>query len=248
MINKLIVLAVFVAASFAFTTNVEINKPTSVEKTIEITEPETEEVSEEEEIALLYNDFALNNENMPSLISFTNGIKGYNKLLAEGEIENEVLTIVDFSLPSTEKRMWILDMTDNKVLYNTFVAHGRNTGGNEATKFSNIPNSFQSSLGFYMTDGTYYGGNGLSLYLDGMEEGFNSKARERYIVLHGADYATPDFITRTGRLGRSYGCPSVPTELNKEIIDTIKGKSVMFIYHTDENYAKNSKYLNQQSV
>ena len=144
--------------------------------------------------------------------------------------------------------MWILDMTTQKVLYNTVVAHGKNTGLDMANNFSNIENSFQSSLGFYVTAETYYGKNGLSLFIDGQEEGFNSNARQRYVVVHGADYATPEFITRNGRLGRSLGCPAVPTKISKEVINTIKGNSVLFIYHTNEEYAKKSTYLNPATV
>ena len=114
-----------------------------------------------------------------------------------------------------------------------------------ATKFSNIPSSHQSSLGFYVTAETYYGKNGLSLFIDGMEKKFNSKARERYIVVHGSDYATENYIQRSGRLGRSWGCPAVPRKLAKEIIGTIKEKSAFFIYHPNQTYLENSSFLNQ---
>ena len=117
-----------------------------------------------------------------------------------------------------------------------------------ATKFSNTPNSLQSSLGFYVTAETYYGKNGLSLFIDGMEEEFNSKARERYVVIHGADYAKEDSIKRLGRLGRSYGCPAVPTEVSIEIIELIKEGSALFIYHNSDDYIAKSTYLNSQAV
>ena len=243
-------MAVFVTASFAFTTYEPTTNPTSPEKT-ELSEskplPEAEPTAEEK-INLLYEEFAAVNANMPSQVSFTYALTGYNKLEAEKKIKNNLLTIVDFSLPSTEKRMWILDMDKNKVIYHTFVSHGQNTGGNMATKFSNTPNSLQSSLGFYVTAETYYGKNGLSLFIDGMEKEFNSKARERYVVIHGADYAKEESIKRLGRLGRSYGCPAVPTEVSKEIINTIKGGSALFIYHNSDNYIANSTYLNSQAV
>lgn len=247
MIKKLTLLVLFFTATLVFSSKAEsnTNKPASPEKVVaSIAEP----VSEEDEIAAMYDSFALANENVPSLISFTNGITGYNKLVEEGKIKNELLTIVDFSLPSTEKRMWVLDMSNNKVLYHTHVSHGRNTGGNMASKFSNIQNSNQSSLGFYVTDGTYFGKNGLSLYLDGMEKGFNSNARDRYVVIHGADYANPGFISKAGRLGRSLGCPALPTAVSKEIIHKIKGKSALFIYHPNKDYAKKSTYLNPPVV
>ena len=113
-----------------------------------------------------------------------------------------------------------------------------------ATSFSDTPNSNQSSLGFYVTAETYYGKNGLSLFIDGQEKGFNSNARERYVVIHGAEYSNPDFIGKTGRLGRSLGCPALPTDVSEEIIHKIKGKSALFIYHPNKEYAKKSTYLN----
>lgn len=243
MINKFLILAAFLTASFAFTPNTSEKKSTSEPAEVKpaVADPA---LSAEEEINLLYEAFSAENATMPSRIAFKNGIMGYQKLEEEGKIKKELLTIVDFGLNSTEKRMWILDMKSQKVLYNTYVSHGKNTGGNKATKFSNTPNSFQSSLGFYVTAETYYGKNGLSLFIDGMEEGFNSNARDRYVVVHGADYATQDFINRAGRLGRSYGCPAVPTKVSKEIINKIKGQSVLFIYHPNKNYLENSKYLN----
>jgi len=199
--------------------------------------------SEEDAILTLYSIFNKQNDSMPQLKSFSNAIKGYSKLKAQGKIKNETLTIIDFSLSSTAKRLWVLDMTTNKVLFNTVVAHGRNTGGEYATRFSNINNSNQSSLGFYVTDNTYYGKNGLSLFLDGQEKGFNDNARRRYVVFHGAKYSNPDFAKRNGRLGRSLGCPAVPTKVNTAIINTIKNKSCLFIYHPNKNYNTNSKLI-----
>lgn len=243
MTNKIFLFATFIFSSLSFTSATHETPAPEVEK-VTIKEVKITEPSAEEKVELLYENFLNNNENMPALAVFSNGITGYEKLKAENKIQNELLTIVDFGLPSTEKRMWILDMITQKVLFHTYVAHGRNTGGNMATEFSNTPESFQSSLGFYVTAETYYGGNGLSLFIDGMEEEFNSKARERYVVIHGADYATEDFINRAGRLGRSYGCPAVPMGISKEIINTIKGGSALFVFSQDKNYLENSEYLN----
>jgi hypothetical protein len=134
-------------------------------------------------------------------------------------------------------------MENNKVLFHSLVAHGQKTGGEFATKFSNKVNSHQSSLGFYVTGETYYGKNGLSMFIDGMEEKFNSKARDRYVVMHGANYANPEFINKLGRLGRSYGCPAIPTALTQDVIDTIKGKSVLYIHSTDKTYLSESKMI-----
>lgn len=247
MKKKLLAVITALTATFVLTTSAESNPieaKVTAELNMEIHDNISTPLSEEEVVAARYMAFTENNEDMPTLKTFSDGISGYDKLVEEGDVKKELLTLVDFSLPSTKKRLWVLDMKNNEVLYHTYVSHGRNTGGNMAESFSNLEGSFQSSLGFYLTAETYYGKNGLSLFLDGKEEGFNSNARSRYVVMHGADYANPDFITRAGRLGRSLGCPAVPTELAKDIIGTIKGQSVLFTYHSDEDYQNNSTYLN----
>jgi hypothetical protein len=197
----------------------------------------------EDDIVSLYETFLNQNTSMPQLVSFSNAIRGYSKLKSQGKIENETLTIIDFSLSSKAKRLWVLDMTTHKVLFNTVVAHGKNTGGEFATKFSNKNNSNQSSLGFYITDNTYYGKNGLSLFLNGQEKGINDNARKRYVVFHGAKYANPNFAKKHGRLGRSLGCPAVPTAFNTAIIKRIKNKSCLFIYHPNKNYQEVSQLI-----
>lgn len=237
-------MAVFLTASLAFTTNKPATELLPTNNISEELAAPAAEPSAEEKISLLYEEFAVLNADLPSELSFTYALTGYNKLENQNKISNHLLTVVDFSLPSTQKRMWILNMETNKVLYHTYVSHGQNTGGNMATKFSNTVNSLQSSLGFYVTAETYYGKNGLSLFIDGMEKEFNSKARERYVVIHGADYAQENSIEKWGRLGRSYGCPAVPTQLSKEIINTIKGGSALFIYHPNKNYISKSTFLN----
>ncbi len=161
--------------------------------------------------------------------------------LDEMEYGNEdIVTIIDFSKPSTEKRLFILDLRNQQVLYQTFVAHGKNTGANMATKFSNNKGSNQSSLGLYRTGESYQGKHGYSLRLDGLEKGFNDHARSRAVVMHSANYVSEDFIKRHGRLGRSWGCPAVPVEISEEIIDLIKGGSCLYIYANDSNYIENS--------
>lgn len=191
----------------------------------------------------LYTSFSIKNISVPQLKSFALAVKGYNKLFTLGKIKNQTLTIIDFTLSSVKKRMWVLDMVNHKVLYNTVVAHGINTGGEFATNFSNKNGSNKSSLGFYVTNETYYGKNGLSMFLDGQERGINDNARERYVVFHGAKYANQNFINKQGRLGRSLGCPAVPTAISGEIINKIKGKSCMFIYHSNKNYQIKSKFI-----
>ncbi|EGQ9815157.1 murein L,D-transpeptidase catalytic domain family protein [Vibrio parahaemolyticus] len=142
--------------------------------------------------------------------------------------KKSILTIIDYSKPSTEKRFYVVDVNKKKLIYNTYVAHGVNSGKKTATQFSNVVNSRKTSLGTFLTDTTYYGSNGYSLRLDGLSSGLNDKARERYIVVHGANYANPSFIKKNGYLGRSWGCPALPQKLSREIIDTIKGGSVIY--------------------
>jgi hypothetical protein len=161
--------------------------------------------------------------------------------LDEMEYGNEdIVTIIDFSKPSTEKRLFILDLKKQQILYHTFVAHGKNTGANMATKFSNNKGSNQSSLGLYRTGESYQGKHGYSLRLDGLEKGFNDNARSRAVVMHSASYVSESFIKRHGRLGRSWGCPAVPVEFSEEIIDLIKGGSCLYIYADDISYLENS--------
>lgn len=168
---------------------------------------------------------------------FKNAMESLNEM----EYNNEdIVTIIDFSKPSAEKRLFILDLKNQKLLYLTFVAHGKNTGLNIATKFSNTNRSLQSSLGLYQTGEPYQGKHGYSLRLDGLEKGFNDNARSRAIVIHGAEYVSEDFIESHGRLGRSWGCPALPVEETKEIIDLIKGGTCLYIYADDKNYLENS--------
>ena len=187
--------------------------------------------------ALLYEQM-----NLSELIqydAFKAAFTGYKKL----NNNNSILTVIDFSLPSTEKRMYVLDLARKEVLFNSYVAHGQKSGGNYATSFSNRNGSHQSSLGFYRTSSTYQGGNGYSLLLDGLEKGINDEARSRAIVIHGADYCSEQVIRSAGRLGRSYGCPALPRELAKPIINTIKGGSLLFIYSDRTDYPAMSEVV-----
>jgi hypothetical protein len=179
-----------------------------------------------------------------SLKAFQYGLTGYRNLKAMDPNLGSHLAIIDFSQPSDRERLVIYNVDLNQVAFTSLVAHGRNSGENMATAFSNTVRSFQSSLGFYHTAETYQGQHGYSMRLDGLEAGFNDRARERAVVMHGADYATRDFIERNGRLGRSYGCPSLPPELSAEIIDYLKEDHVIFIYADDAAYLSSSKILN----
>jgi len=178
--------------------------------------------------------------------AFNFALRGFERLKKEGKLLNEsVLTIIDFSQSSNNKRMYVIDLARKALLFNTYVAHGRNTGEEFAEKFSNIPGTLQSSLGFYLTENMAIGSKvGLSLILKGIEKGINDKAEEREIIMHGADYATEDFIQKNGRLGRSYGCPSLPPDLIKPVAETIKNGTCLFIYKHDDNYIHKSSVLN----
>jgi L,D-transpeptidase catalytic domain len=169
---------------------------------------------------------------------------GFKKIKTEGRLVNDtVLSIVDFSQPSDKKRLYVLDLKNYKVLYNTLVAHGKKSGKLWAESFSNRPSSGKSSIGFYLTGQSYKGSNGYSLKLDGLEKGFNNNAASRAIVLHGADYVCDSYINMQGYIGRSEGCPAVPVQFAKDIINTIKDGSCLFIYHSDKVYRQYSSIL-----
>ncbi len=192
----------------------------------------------------LYTTLELEKNGLSST-AFELGLKGWQKMVESGMIaKTNLLTICDFSQSANNKRMYVIDMASGKLLFQSLVAHGRNTGDEFAKYFSNKPSSYQSSLGFYATKQTYNGEHGLSLKLFGLEKGFNDKADERAIVIHGADYVCESFINKNGRLGRSLGCPSIPFEIHKQVIETIKGGSCLFIYYPDKNYIQKSKVLN----
>ena len=176
---------------------------------------------------------------------FDAALKGFNKLMAKGVLNKDsILTIADFSKSSREKRLYVLDLKNMKVLFNTFVAHGKGSGMDYARNFSNKPRSNKSSLGFYITEDTYFGSNGYSLRLSGVERGYNDKAESRAIVMHGADYVSERFASSTGHLGRSFGCPAIPMGEHKDIIDSVKNGSLIFLYFNDKRYLHSSKLLN----
>lgn len=175
---------------------------------------------------------------------FNKAYQGFINVQSQHLVNSPILTICDFTQSSNEKRLWVIDFSQNKVLFNTLVSHGRNTGEEYAVSFSNKMSSYQSSLGFYLTDVTYQGGNGYSLKLKGLEPNVNDKAMDRAIVMHGADYCSEAFIAQHGRLGRSYGCPAVPREYNAAIINTIKQQTVLYIHSDNQQYMASSKWLN----
>lgn len=199
-------------------TNLTDSKIVTIEKTVD-------------ENMSIYNQLDANSYALPNFECFSVAIDGFNRLKEKGLVQKNILTLVDFSLSSNSKRLWVIDLDTNVILFQTLVAHGRNTGEEFAKAFSNQAESFKSSVGFYATAEVYNGKHGLSLKLDGLEKGLNDKARERAVVIHGADYVSESFIKQNKRLGRSQGCPAVPVEMNEKIINTIKGKSCLFIYH-----------------
>lgn len=148
---------------------------------------------------------------------------------------DDLLTVIDYSLPSTRPRLWVLDLERGEVLYHELVAHGAGTGDNYATRFSNAKDSHQTSLGLFLTGGTYQGGNGYSLRLKGLDKGLNDRAEERHIVMHGAWYVSEAHARQQGRLGRSWGCPALSQEMAPRVIDTIKGGSFVFSYSASDS-------------
>lgn len=179
----------------------------------------------------------------PDLFSYA--MKGYGHLTATGKIINKgIITIIDFSKPSCEKRLFVIDTETGNILFKTLVAHGRNSGKEWANTFSNAASSFASSLGFYTTADVYNGKHGESLRLNGCEKGFNDNAYKRAVVIHGAAYVSESFIEQNGFLGRSHGCPAVPTAVSKQIIDKIKDGSCLFIYAPSQRYLSLSAIIN----
>lgn len=225
MIYKFSPLLLFVI--FAFTIS-PTSTPKSVESSSEIS---SHDLIPDIDFETIYQGLNANNYQLPNKDSFSEALKGYYGWKEKGLIQNEILTLIDFGFSSTEERLWVIDMSNNTILFQSLVAHGRNSGDEFATHFSNIPESHKSSLGFYTTGETYIGKHGYSLRLDGLEKGVNDNARKRAIVMHGASYVSENFIENNGRLGRSFGCPSVPKEVSTNLIDLIKNQSCLYIYH-----------------
>ena len=189
-------------------------------------------------VETVYNNLNSNQFALPNLESFKEALKGYYSLKERGLVQKDILTLVDFSLSSNVKRLWVIDLSTNTILYNSLVAHGRNTGEEYANSFSNANSSYKSSLGFYLTGEVYQGKHGMSLKLDGLEKGVNDNARQRGVVMHSANYVSNSFIKFNKRLGRSQGCPAIPQELLSGIVNTIKNKSCLFIYHPSRSFEK----------
>ncbi len=172
------------------------------------------------------------------------GIAAWRHAVESGAVSRrDILTIVDYSRPSTELRLFVVDMASSRVLFREHVAHGRGSGENASERFSNLPQSHMTSLGVFRATDAYTGAHGLSLRLEGLEPGFNDRARERAIVLHGADYVSTGVIASQGRLGRSWGCPAVRPAIAKALIDTIRDGSLFVAYYPDADWLRRSAFL-----
>jgi len=196
------------------------------------------------EAVLIYEDMSLEKSGLDEK-AFEYAWRGYHNLLKKKLIRKKsVLSICDFSQSSCSKRMYVIDVRHRKLLYRTYVAHGQNSGAEYATSFSNEPDSYKSSLGFYITKKTYYGRNGLSLRIDGVDSGYNDMAGKRNIVLHGSSYATARYMANNGALGTSLGCPALPSTMSPRIIRAVKNGSCLFIYAPATTYLENSTVIN----
>jgi hypothetical protein len=180
-------------------------------------------------------------EGVISFDVFNTAVTGFHQI--ENTLKKNILSIIDYTRPSTDVRFFVIDIEHKKLMYKCLVAHGKNSGDMYAKSFSNDTESLKSSLGFFLTAETYSGNHGYALKLDGLEKNINDNARVREIVIHGADYVSDEFIKKYGRLGKSWGCPALPVDISKEIIDKISGGTCLFIYSDDKNYKLNSVFL-----
>lgn len=228
--------------------NVAAAKPAKVAKTNKRKVKPGSDDSSNTQIDLTSDATAIYNQidfgdNKISFDAFNKAYQGYINLKKAGKLSrNDVISIADFSLMSATKRLWVIDLVQKKMLFNTQVAHGQGSGGAYATVFSNKDDSHQSSIGFYVTKSTYGGKHGTSLRIAGMDKGFNDNAEARNVVIHPANYCSPGYMAQNKRIGRSWGCPAVSPELAQPIINTIEGGTMLFIYAPQAKYS--SEWLN----
>lgn len=226
--------------------NQPVDGVSSVPSKYNVTGDPGEEVPNSNKPAV-YDSLRLNSLGL-SKQAFDYAIKGFKFLRSMGKLSNDtIISIVDFSLSSSKKRLFVIDIKNYRVLYNTYVAHGRNSGDEYAREFSNDPESFKSSLGFYVTQGTYKGEHGFSLHLEGEEKGINDNAYSRSIVMHCASYVNEKYIRSKGYIGRSLGCPALPQKVYRPIIDRIKNGTCLFLYSPDAYYLSHSMFLQNAS-
>ena len=244
-----LVTVIFVGTSFYTIDSRKATKPESLTKKNSQTILKKSNLREDNS-ADIYSAISFENSNTLNPEVFNKAFLGFTNLKKAGKLpeNSNLISIVDFSLSSTQKRLWVIDLEKKVVIFNSLVAHGKNTGEEFAQKFSNTESSYQSSLGFYITESTYNGSNGYSLKLLGMDPGYNDAALQRAIVMHGADFVSEDFIKFQKRIGRSWGCPAVPRALAEPIIDTIKGQNCLFIYYPDQQYLSESAWLKSEEL
>jgi hypothetical protein len=236
----LVIAGLFVCMSLAFTNSKTVSTATVLAAT-------NTTKSKVEEKMPLYDSLALGALGL-SRQAFEYALTGFNSLLSAGKIRKDnLLSILDFTLPSGKKRLFVIDLETGELVFNTYAAHGRNSGTSIATKFSNKVNSYQSSLGFYITGDTYNGKHGTSLRLEGEEKGINDNALARGIVMHSASYVDESIIASQGFIGRSQGCPALPGNVYKDVIEKIKNGSCLFLYSPDKFYTTHSKILNDKA-
>ncbi|MGB8193129.1 MAG: murein L,D-transpeptidase catalytic domain family protein [Chitinophagaceae bacterium] len=243
--GAVLMIALLVLPSLIATSNSASSHPDYNMSAIAVVSRATDEAAAvEAEGNMLYEEMSLEGRGLTKE-AFQNAFKGYKHLLNLGLVKkSNIISVADFSQSSRQKRLFILDVDSHEVIMQTYVAHGRGSGDEYARSFSNTPESHKSSLGFYLTKGTYSGQHGLSLVLDGLEKGFNNNAEARKIVIHGAGYIGDRHLQSNPFTGRSHGCPAVASKLSKNIIQTIKDGSVLFIYHPTNAYLEGSRILN----
>ncbi|MCD7975727.1 MAG: murein L,D-transpeptidase catalytic domain family protein [Tannerellaceae bacterium] len=206
-------------------------------QTLQLPQPDAPEIVELK-CQELYEEIGL--EGIVNYKAFEQAILGFHQVDRKNK---DIIAVIDFSKPSTEERLYVIDLEEKELLFISHVSHGKNSGDVLPTSFSNVNGSFQSSLGFFVTEGTYSGRGGYSLILDGLEKGINDKAKERSIVMHGSRNANPSVINKRGSLGRSLGCPAMPEAVTKPIINTLKGGAIVYIFADDEEYVEQSPIL-----
>ncbi|WMJ74020.1 murein L,D-transpeptidase catalytic domain family protein [Cytophagaceae bacterium ABcell3] len=218
----------------------------SLDKAVDKVKGSQERENYEQHLEEIYKAAALDSTGL-SFEVFRKGVTGYYNMLENQVLQNQsIVTIIDYTKPSTEKRLWIIDLDKREIVEHTLVAHGKNTGDNVALNFSNAPGSHMSSQGFFVTKNIYQGKHGKSLRIEGLDENFNNNALSRAIVIHGASYVCDDFVSQNGRLGRSHGCPAVPVDKTNTIIDLVHGGSCVFINSGSPDYY--SDFLNENAA
>jgi hypothetical protein len=199
-------------------------------------------------ISSLYYSLIRSNVPKPDYEVFRKAFTGFLDLKAENKLKKNILTIIDFSRSCNRERMWIIDLAKMEIVHLTLVAHGKNSGLEFASRFSNIPASLQSSIGFFVTGEIFNSNHGMSLMLDGAEPGINDNARQRGIIIHGATYVSKEFIGKYGILGRSFGCPAIPMEDHERVINLLSGKSCIYIHYPDPHYEAVSRLIKTVNV